>query len=808
MQAKEEICRLPFFSQVPIPAGRPSFAPSSLQPPEREQREKKQEQASDKAMKEDISAGTELEEELTVRLRKANGRVQSEYKTEQTGWGRSQEGQGEPSKEMQQHWETQWQEFLKTLHPSCKRWATPVMLEMAPWEDTKFFLASFEQVAKACRWPREEWVARLLPALSGEAEEAFRTLETGDQEDYEKVKATILRGDALRMELQRQHFRQFCCQEVQDPRRIHSQVQELCHRWLKPDRRSKEQILELLVLEQFLASLPPDLQNWIRAVGPDTCSQAVALMEDFLLSQKDAERGKWKFQRPTKEECLSSLGAEGEPLAMAKDEIYEEAQQNTEAEISPMGIGIQGPSCHSSLLPSEEQEMDHTAVKEEPMDLKEPNLPLQIVKQSLSQPGQQTIMWQVLQENGGGVSYLGDGKGRQVKMENSQCGEDEPMQNLKTTPQMGQGKVVETVEMCKEQCKSKTKHRKQSVELEEECTQLARDPIVAIHHPPEVPTRGKMTMSSQYGQTYNYNADIGIIPNREDHEEYSISEENIHQNLFSDNHQQKSTEKFKYELSEDMNGEVLSRDWHEQTEENLSIYSECGNSVSCTKSLKRNQVIHNEGKPYECSHCKKCFSEREEWMKHQQLHTGNKRQECSEAEKVFTFREASMKHQEMRTLMKPYMCSQCGKSFNQRRNLENHQRTHTGVKPYKCSQCGKCFNQTRYLKIHQRIHTGEKPYKCSECGKRFIRGQCLKNHQRTHTGDKPYACSQCGKCFNQRRYLKNHLRIHSGLKPYKCSQCGKSFSQSGALMSHQRIHKEKSHAHVESVRNASNWEEM
>ncbi|XP_067320164.1 SCAN domain-containing protein 3-like [Anolis sagrei] len=205
------------------------------------------------------------------------------------------EGNGLLVQRMQQRWEAQWQEFLKTLQLPSSAWRSLPPAEEMPWEDAKAFLASFEEVAKACRWPREEWAARLLPALSGEAEQANRSLEARDTEDYEKVKAAILRVEALRTELHRQHFRQFCCQEVEDPRRVYSQVQELCSRWLKPERRSKEQILELLVLEQFLASLPQDLQGWVRGAGPETCSQAVALAEDFLLKrQQEASSAKWQ----------------------------------------------------------------------------------------------------------------------------------------------------------------------------------------------------------------------------------------------------------------------------------------------------------------------------------------------------------------------------------------------------------------------------------------------------------------------------------------------------------------------------------
>ncbi|XP_013927326.1 PREDICTED: uncharacterized protein LOC106553375, partial [Thamnophis sirtalis] len=133
------------------------------------------------------------------------------------GWGASQKGTGEPFRGMEERWEAQWQQFLRTLQPAHRGGDNPGFLEASPWEDTKAFLASFEQVAQACQWPSDQWVAHLLPALSGEAEAVFRSLEARDREDYGKVKAAILRGEALKMEVQRQHFRQFSCQEVGDP---------------------------------------------------------------------------------------------------------------------------------------------------------------------------------------------------------------------------------------------------------------------------------------------------------------------------------------------------------------------------------------------------------------------------------------------------------------------------------------------------------------------------------------------------------------------------------------------------------------
>nr|XP_060616405.1 zinc finger protein 232-like [Anolis sagrei ordinatus] len=193
----------------------------------------------------------------------------------------------EPEESSLQLWEVQWQEFLKTVETPEP---DPFSEKSSPWDDAKAFLASFEQVAEACRWPKEEWVTRLTPALSGDAEQAFLKLPARHREDYGVVKAAILRGDTLSREKIRQHFRQFCYREAEGPRVAYIRLQELCCQWLKFKHHSKEQILELLILEQLLTILPPQIQNWVRERGPETCSQAVALAEDFLSKKQGIQR--------------------------------------------------------------------------------------------------------------------------------------------------------------------------------------------------------------------------------------------------------------------------------------------------------------------------------------------------------------------------------------------------------------------------------------------------------------------------------------------------------------------------------------
>ncbi|XP_026548517.1 SCAN domain-containing protein 3-like, partial [Notechis scutatus] len=182
-------------------------------------------------------------------------------------------------------WETQFQEFLKDTV-----FEKQLLDDLTPWEDPRAFLASFEKVAVACRWPRKEWVTRLLPALSEEAEKAFVALSAEDREDYWKVKSAILHREAIFREKQRQKFRRFCFQEAEGPQQVLARLQELFCQWLRVERSSKEQILELLLLEQFLNILPREMQNWVKERTPDTCLEAVGLAEEFLRRLQTAER--------------------------------------------------------------------------------------------------------------------------------------------------------------------------------------------------------------------------------------------------------------------------------------------------------------------------------------------------------------------------------------------------------------------------------------------------------------------------------------------------------------------------------------
>ncbi|XP_062978599.1 zinc finger protein with KRAB and SCAN domains 1-like isoform X3 [Elgaria multicarinata webbii] len=703
-------------------------------------------------------------------VRKPSGMAASPRLREQPGWRAWQDIKREPCKGMQQRWETQWQEFLKTLQSPCVVWENLELSEAAPWDDAKAFLASFEQVAKACQWPRGEWAARLLPALSGETKQAFTTLGATDREDYGKVKAAILRGDAIKMEAQRQHFRQFCCQEVEDPRRIHSQLQELCRQWLKPERRTKEQILELLILEQFLASLPADLQGWIRAGGPDTCSQAVALAEDFLMSQQVAEGGKW--QEPLQEMTNGSPDGGVAPLDVDPKEIHKEAKQSSHGDINLLGSGSQRPKDPISLLPPEGQEVTKAGLTEGPMSLQETSVPLHMVEPTPTQPGQRTMFWQVMQEEDGDADSLegllvpkpdltsqmeeeeeqmfiqfpveserlpsqdsGNVKRSQIKMETSKVGENGALAEL------SQWNIPVTAAIHEQRCDEKRSRIKMEAAREGQVGRLAElsewnIPVTAAIPEQRCESQGKKLV-------------VGEKESREFLEgltaacsETSTLHARAEKTLVS-----KYARKYHYNIG------LLMKYAGED-------HSECpmwGGSVEKKPNNHRNQTGE---KPFECPGCGRCFRQRENLMRHQRMHTGEKSYDRSEGGKTFHPRENLLRC--TRAGKRLYECPACGKDFPTRGTLIRHVRIHTGERPFECSQCGQFFSQRAHLMRHQRIHTGEKPHTCPECERSFSRSDELIRHQRIHGREKYYVCPECGKSFSHKGTLANHQKTHVG----------------------------------------------
>uniref|UniRef100_A0ABI7YAG2 SCAN box domain-containing protein n=1 Tax=Felis catus TaxID=9685 RepID=A0ABI7YAG2_FELCA len=99
------------------------------------------------------------------------------------------------------------------------------------------------------------------------------------EEEEEDVPTAAPGSPAPGPERSRRRFRGFRYPEAEGPREALRRLRELCRQWLSPETHTKEQILELLVLEQFLTILPAELQAWVRGQHPESGDEVVVLLE-------------------------------------------------------------------------------------------------------------------------------------------------------------------------------------------------------------------------------------------------------------------------------------------------------------------------------------------------------------------------------------------------------------------------------------------------------------------------------------------------------------------------------------------------
>ncbi|XP_039723238.1 zinc finger protein with KRAB and SCAN domains 3-like isoform X2 [Pteropus medius] len=130
--------------------------------------------------------------------------------------------------------------------------------------------------ARGAPWPRMARQSRpsaALGAVSAEDRAGILSVKVEDEE------AGSSRSPARGPERCRLRFRGFRYPEAGGPREALRRLRQLCRLWLRPETHSKEQIVELLVLEQFLAVLPAELRARVRGRCPESGEEAVVLLE-------------------------------------------------------------------------------------------------------------------------------------------------------------------------------------------------------------------------------------------------------------------------------------------------------------------------------------------------------------------------------------------------------------------------------------------------------------------------------------------------------------------------------------------------
>ncbi|XP_073768889.1 uncharacterized protein isoform X4 [Danio rerio] len=193
------------------------------------------------------------------------------------------------------------------------RFREPRLEKLADSDDIEHFLITFERIATACRWPKADWAFHLIPLLTGRARAAYVQMDLDDSTEYDKVKAAILVKYDINAETYRLRFRSLTVLPSEAPKELYTRLKDLYGKWIKPKGKTTEEVGEIIILEQYLRMLSPELQVWIRERDPTTAAEAAALADVFV-----AARGKnQSWGRKTSSEARRPPFPQFQPKSMA-----------------------------------------------------------------------------------------------------------------------------------------------------------------------------------------------------------------------------------------------------------------------------------------------------------------------------------------------------------------------------------------------------------------------------------------------------------------------------------------------------------